>query len=262
MSALASRRVVVTRPVEQAGELCDLLKARRAIPIPIPTIAIEPPADASPFDDALRRVEEYDWIVLTSANGARALLEFARALGIDLRNLLRARWAAVGPATKHVLAEAGLAVSAVPGEHRSAHIPDALGEVSGSRILLPRSDLAADVLPATLRERGAVVDAVVAYHTVMLTLNAQRKSLLEEGVDAMTFTSPSALRSLVEALGEAGAEIFDLAIIATIGPVTSRAAKALGVRVDVEASESTSSGIVAALESFDGWAAHGTRTAS
>ena len=261
MNALESRRVVVTRPAAQSAEICGLLEAAGAVPILVPTIAIAPPSSFRPLDRALRSAAEYDWLVFTSANGARAVLERTATLGLDLGRVANLRLAAVGPATRAVLSDAGLTVAAIPSDHRGDQIPESLGDMDGVRILLPRSDLADDTLPGLLRDMGAEVDAVAAYRTKAQAVTAARLEALDEGVDAITFTSPSTVRGLVEALGVTRARVIEEAVVASVGPVTSEAARALGVRVDVEARESTSRGLVEALRAYEGWVRHPSRTA-
>ena len=261
MTALEARRIVVTRCAAQSAELCELLEAAGARPILVPTIAIAPPASFEPLDGALRSADDYDWLVFTSANGARSVLQRAAELGLDLGRVPNLRLAAVGPATRAVLSDAGLSVASMPSEHRGDQIPECLGDVGGMRILLPRSDLADDSLPALLRERGAEVDALAAYRTTTQALTETSLEALDEGVDAITFTSPSTIRGLVEGLGVAHAHIIEQAVVATIGPVTSAAARALNVRVDVEARESSAQGLVEALTSYEGWVRHSSSTA-
>ena len=117
------------------------------------------------------------------------------------RRIATLRLAAVGQATRAVLIDAGLTVHVMPDEHRGDQIPDSLGDLGGLRILLPRSDLADDGLPGLLQERGARVDAVAAYRTTTQAVTAAGLEALDQGVDAITFTSPSTVRGLVEGLG-------------------------------------------------------------
>ena len=262
MSGLESRRVVVTRPAAQSGEICELLEAAGAVPVLVPTIAVAPPSSFEPLDRALGSCAEYDWMVFTSANGARSVLERCAALGLDLGGVADLKLAAVGPATRQILSDAGLTVTATPSQYRGNQIPDALGDLDGGRIMLPRSDLADDTLPGLLRARGALVDAVAAYRTTTQAVTPTGLAALEQGVDAITFTSPSTVRGLVEGLGAANSGVVEGAVVASVGPVTSEAARALGLRVHVEASESTSRGLVEALRAYEGWVRHTSPTGS
>jgi len=251
--ALDSRRVVVTRPAAQSTEMWGLLEEAGAVPLLVPTIRIGPPSSFEPLDTALRSAADYDWWIFTSANAARAMLLRAATLELDFARVAHPRLAAVGPATEAVLADAGLSVAATPSHHRADQIPDVLGDLDGCRILLPRSDLADQSLPELLRERGARVDAVPAYRTELQPVTPAGLEEFGQGVDAITFTSPSTVRGLLEGLGSAYSKLVGDAVVASVGPVTSKAARALGVHVHGEASESTARGLVDALCSYEGW---------
>lgn len=254
MNHLTSRRVAVTRPAAQSREICGLLEAAGAVPVLVPTIAIAPPSSFEPLDSALASPGEYDWIVFTSANGARAVLGRAAELGLESTCLDGLRLAAVGPATRRVLTDAALSVAAMPAEHRGEAIPESLGDLRGVRILLPRSDLADAALPDVLSAHGARVETVTAYRCVTQPMTDANLEALALGVDAFTFASPSAVRGLLDGGGPDVAACLERAIVATVGPVTSKAARELGVRVDLEATESGSRGLVEALRTYQGWA--------
>jgi len=254
--ALEARRVVVTRPAAQSTEICGLLKEAGAVPVLVPTIAIGPPASYESLDTALRSAADYDWWVFTSANGARAVLLRAAMLELDLSPVTHPRLAAVGSATAAVLRDAGLTVDVTPSHHRADQIPGVLGDLDGRRILLPRSDLADKSLPGLLRERGARVDEVAAYRTALRPVTPAGFAEFGQGVDAITFTSPSTVRGLVEGLGPAHSRLVGDAVVASVGPVTSEAARALGLHVHVEANESTARGLVDALCRYEGWSAN------
>jgi len=116
------------------------------------------------------------------------------------------------------------------------------------------ADLADATLPESLRARGARVDAVAAYVCATRPLTNANLEALAAGVDAFTFASPSAIRGLLEGGSPDVTSALEQGVVATIGPVTSEAARVLGVRVDVEAVESTSRGLVEALCTYQGWA--------
>lgn len=249
MSPLVSRRVVVTRPAAQSGEICVLLDKVGAIPVLVPTIAILPPHDFEPLDRALLTDGVYEWVVFTSSNGVRSVVERCAELGVDLGQRRDLGLAAVGPSTRSTMSTAGLTAAAMPTDYRAERIPEVLGDVEGCRILLPRSQMADGQLPDLLRARGAHVDAVSAYRTEILDLTADNLETLES-VDAITLTSPSTVRGLV---GGLAADVVTRAVVATVGPVTSAAARGLGLRVDVEATEPTSRGLVETLDAYEGW---------
>lgn len=241
MSALAGRRVVVTRPRARAAALCDALEQRGATVLEVPVIATVALAGGE-LDAALRRLPRYDWIAFTSAAAVEAVAERRAALGLASCDVPAA---AVGPATRAAAAAAGFTVGAVPGTFRGAELAGAMGPLAGRRVLLPSSTIARPETAAALRAAGARVDDVFAYQTRAVTPPAAALAALAAGVDAITLASPSAVTALYDL---AGRTPFDHAVVACIGPTTSAAVRALGIEPQVEPRDYTSTGLVAALE--------------
>jgi uroporphyrinogen-III synthase len=217
--------------------------------VAVPTIAILPPEPGGRLDEALRRIEQYDRVVVTSANGARACLARARALGLDLARVRRVRWAAVGPATAAVLRDAGVPVTAVPSRYLTEAIAGEIGGVAGARILLPRTDAAGPALARSLRARGAEVEEVTAYRTVLAPPRSRarlRSLVAARHVDTVIFTSASTVRGLVRLLGDETGALREMTI-ACIGPVTAAAVVEEGFHPAVVAAEHTADGLVDAL---------------
>jgi uroporphyrinogen III methyltransferase/synthase len=205
--------------------------------------------DPAPLDDALATLAEQDWVVFTSQNGVTAAWERLTALGRDARAFATAKVCAIGPATAAALAARGVRADLVPETFTTAGVLAALraAGVAGRRVLLLRADIAPPELAEGLRAAGALVTSVAAYRTRDATHNRQELArLLAEGVDIVTFTSSSTVMRLVEALDGDIARLGG-ALVAVIGPVTAAAARAAGLRVDVEAREHTIDGLVAAL---------------
>lgn len=254
---LAGRRIAITRAEEQAAELAARLEALGAETIICPAIAIAPPADFAPLDRAIAGLSRYDWVIFTSANGVRALLSRMAALDYDVAALRRCRLGAIGPATARALAGHGLAAAFVPSTYVAEAIVEEIGDVAGRRILLPRADIAREALAAGLRARGALVDEVAAYRTIPGAGIERLRALLQAGaIHAVTFTSSSTVRYLLEGLAAAGlqdeeaAELVNRAAVVCIGPVTAETARRAGLRVDVVATRYTTAGLVEALA---GW---------
>ncbi len=235
---LRGRRIVITRPADRARHLADRLRALGAVPIVFPTVKIEP-ADPAAHDAAIGTLDDYDWIVYTSANGVEAF--FARLLraGKNCGDVARRKVAAIGPVTARSLAERGVTPALVPGEYVAEAILAGLGDVRGQRFLLPRADIAREALAVGLRERGALVTEVAAYRTV----GAAGPPPDLAGADAVTFTSSSTVRHFVES----GASVGEAKVIC-IGPVTAATAQALGLVVHAVAGEYTEDGLIEALE--------------
>jgi uroporphyrinogen III methyltransferase/synthase len=249
MSALDGRRVLVTRPAHQSGALATLLREAGALPVILPTIEIAPPASFAALDTALGAPGRYDWIVFTSVNGVDSAFARAAQLGVGPEVWQSARIAAIGPATAAALHRRGARVDAVPDEYRAERIVDATQPASGTRFLLLRANLADRRLRRALEERGAQADDVIAYRTLLRGYDPGARSRVQ-GVDAITFTSSSTVRGFVSLLGEAWREAAAGAAIASIGPITSATARAMGIGVDAEAAEHTMAGLVAALAQF------------
>ena len=237
---LFGKRVLVTRPREQAGAFVDLLLDLGANPVEAPTIRIAPPEDDGPLDDACAAVSSFDWIVFTSVNGVDAFMEHLLAGPGDVRALAGVRLCAIGPATTARLNRYGLKVDLMPAEHRAEAVSEALRrehDIRGARVLLPRADLARPLLPNELRGAGAEVVEVTAYRNVPATPSPDvdiYKMLLEQEIDVVTFTSASTVRRFVKLLGaEPAADLLGTTVVASIGPVTAEAARQLGIETTI-----------------------------
>jgi uroporphyrinogen III methyltransferase / synthase len=245
---LFGRRVVVTRAAAQAGALSERLRALGADVLEMPATRVEP-LDPAPLAAALARLGEYDWMAFTSQNAVRLVWEALRAAGLDARALAGVRVCTVGSATGEALLARGIAVDVVPIRFVAEGVLEALAgrtDVQGARVLYATAEGARDVLPAGLRALGAVVDVVPVYRSAPDGAGAEqlRQALADGAVDLVTFTSASTVHGYVQAVG---AELARRAPAASIGPVTSEAARAAGITVAVEAAESTIPGLVAAV---------------
>ena len=250
---LAGRRVLVTRRPEQTSSLAARLAELGAIVVSVPAIAITSPEDPAPFDAALARIQGYDWVVFTSGNAVNAVADGLAARGQQAA-LVGPALASVGPATTRALAARfpDCAVELQPtADFRAEGLLMAFAERGWPRdqnCLIPHGDRARDIVAAGLRERGARVDAVVAYRTVVpdgfadALANAQR-----DRIDLALFASPSAVESFASAAGETARVL----PIVAIGPITAEAARATGLTVLAVAESSTIDGLVkAAIRCF------------
>jgi uroporphyrinogen-III synthase len=270
---LQGRRILVTRPAEQAGAFSEQLTALGAIPLEFPAIRIVPPEDWGPLDDALRRLckeDWYDWLVFTSANGVRICFERLVSLGYDAQNISNVRVAAIGPATARVLKHYGVTADLVPGEYIAESVAAALideagrrGEVlEGKKVLLARAAEARNVLVTELQQSGAIVDVVAAYRTAGIPKDDERgrevlRMLETHQLDMLTFTSSSTVRNFMLWLMQCDAAVASSFMrsvtqhaqpkIASIGPITSQTAREFGLNVHIEAQEFTIAGLVEAI---------------
>jgi uroporphyrinogen III methyltransferase/synthase len=249
---LFGRRIVVTRAREQASDFKTLLAELGACCIEFPTIGIEPPPSWEPLDAGVSHLQTYDWVVFTSVNGVRFFMERLRFAGLDARQLHGLRLAAIGPKTAEALEQRGLRPDLVPEEYRAESILDGLSseQLKGRRFLLPRAMVARDVLPETLRRKGAHVDVVPAYQTVLpRERSTEVAERLRSGeVDCLTFTSSSTVSNFFSLFeNDSIIPLLKGVCIACIGPITAKTAQQHGLEVDVMPSEYTIAGLARAI---------------
>jgi uroporphyrinogen III methyltransferase / synthase len=250
---LFGRRIVVTRSREQAGELIDMLEERGAEAIPAPTIRIAPPEDLAALDRACAEVGAFDWLVFTSANGVDHFMARLMANG-DVRDLKGVRICTIGPSTASRLSRYGIRIDLMPAEYRAEAVVEGLrseGNIDGTRFLLPRADIARELLADELRESGAHVVEVAAYRTLLGGADAEYdvyRMLLDRQIDAVTFTSASTVRNFATIFGpEQAADLLRTTVVACIGPVTADAAQQLDIATTVMPARYTIPDLVDAL---------------
>jgi uroporphyrinogen III methyltransferase/synthase len=212
----------------------------------VPVIEIADPAESSPLDQAIQNLASYDWLIFTSVNGVRHFVEALDRSDRDLR-ALKAKLCAIGSSTRAAVEALHLRVDVMPEEYVAESLLEVLAgeDLEGKRILLPRAAVARDLVPVTLRERGAMVDVVEAYRTIIpADATARAKEALARKPDWITFTSSSTVKNL---LAVTGREALEGIKVASIGPVTSATARAAGLTVNVEAEPHTIEGLVAAI---------------
>jgi uroporphyrinogen-III synthase len=229
---LSGIRVLVGRARHQASALSTDLRKRGAEVIEIPFIEIRKPRSFTPLDSALKNLDTYDWLILTSVNGVDAMWERMNKLhltppsrkreGHDFSRVLREskrtaglaaagsslRIAAIGPATKKAIEQRGVKVDVVPKEYVAESVVRSLKtKVKGKRVLLVRAKVARDVIPQELRKAGAHVDVVEAYETVVPQSSRRRvhAALKSRRPHIVTFTSSSTVRNFVDLLGSPAA---------------------------------------------------------
>jgi uroporphyrinogen-III synthase len=249
-SPLHGRRIIVTRASGSAGDLVRGLRDAGAEVIEFPVTRIEP-LDPARLRAALARLGAYHWLVFTSRNGVRIFFDVLHEAGLDARALANARVAAVGPATRAELSGRGVAVALEPERYVAEGVLEAMqsrDDVRGSRVLYATAAGARDVLPRGLESLGATVDRIEIYRSAPdvdpLAATGVRQRLEAGEIDLVSFTAGSAVQGFVDAVGIAAAR---RASAASIGPATSEVARAAGLDVAIEASESTIPGLVDAI---------------
>jgi uroporphyrinogen III methyltransferase / synthase len=238
--ALYGWTVLVPRTKDQAGEMSERLTAYGALPIEVPTIAVEPPRSPAQMERAVKGLVDgrFQWVVFTSTNAVRAVWEKFGEFGLDARAFSGVKIACVGESTADRVRAFGISPELVPaGEQSSLGLLDDFPPYDSifdpvNRVLLPRADIATETLAEGLRERGWEIEDVTAYRTVRAAPPpaATREMIKTGGFDAVCFTSSSTVRNLVGIAGKPHART----IIACIGPKTAETAAEFGLRVDVQ----------------------------
>jgi len=243
--------VLVGRARHQAGALSAELRRCGADVIEIPFIEIREPKSFKPLDAALKSLDSYDWLILTSVNGVEAMWERMKKIR-KAPDITALRIAAIGPATKKAIEQRGAKVDVVPKEYVAESVVRSLKKkVNGKRVLLVRAKIARDVIPNELRKAGAHVDVLEAYETVVPESSRRRlrATLAKRPPHVVTFTSSSTVRNFVELLGSrpTAKALLDGILMASIGPITSATLREFGLPVDMAAREFTIPGLVRAI---------------
>lgn len=250
---LFGKRIVVTRARDQAAEISQRLAELGANVLPIPAIKTVLPENKQDFVDAMLTLNSYDWLVFTSVNGVTSFFNLFFKHFHDLRDLGGAKIAAVGPATAEKLREMYLQVDAMPDEAVGEKIAERLAKhssIENCKICLLRAEAANPDLVQALEEFGAITDDIAVYKTVPETESdpAVVDDFLGSGADWVVFTSGSTVQFFNARFDLAKlVKKFPRLKIASIGPETSKAVRALGLEPKIEPKDHTSAGLVAAL---------------
>jgi uroporphyrinogen III methyltransferase/synthase len=238
--------IAVTRAREQASRLAERLRGLGAEVIVAPVISTQILPGPAP------ELDSYDLICFTSPNGVEALFERLDAEGLDSRafpSRSQTRVAAIGPATARALRARGISTDVMPEKAVGEALAEALGDVPVKRALVARAREARDVVPDALRERGAEVDVVAVYETVVELLDSEQAAAVA-AADFITFTSASTVRNFLAAVGGREAWLArgqSRPRAVSIGPVTSDELRRHGLDPDVEAEDHDIDGLVAAI---------------
>jgi uroporphyrinogen-III synthase len=251
---LAGKRIVLTRAVEQTRELKARLEKMGAVVLLFPAVNFSEPTDTTELDQSIKSLNEFDWIVFTSANAVRFFAGRCRKLGVEPSNDGNFRCAAVGPATASAVAAEGFPVDHVAQEFIGSALASELSTIlNGRKVLLPRSERARPDLPAALKAVGAVVTEIVAYQTGRVgTIDpAVMQAIREAEVDVISFFSPSAIENMRAELGEEVlSRLGAKAKMAAVGPTTAAALRDAGLSVAIQAPRATAESMAVAIATY------------
>jgi uroporphyrinogen III methyltransferase/synthase len=251
---LFGKRILVLRPSGQAALTAAEIRRRGAEPIVFPVIELIDPPDPTPAERALERLDSYDWVLFTSANGVDRFFALLARRGRDARALARARVGVIGPKTAEAVERHAIRPDLVADEFVAERLARAILEHEHvTRVLLARALVARDVLPETLRQAGIEVDIAPVYAT--RTAGPERAAELNErfekgSVDIVIFTASSTVTALVSMLDDRARQLLGSLTLAAIGPVTAATLAEQGLPVTVSAESYTIYGLLDALERY------------
>lgn len=255
---LFGRRILVTRARKQSKELVDRIAALGGEPVEFPVIQTVPPQQDQGINQALQRLDEFDWLIFTSVNGVNFFFKRMKEQKIDIRQLAGIKIAVVGSKTKDAIEEKGLFVDCIPEEYVAEALIETLRSVvsPGEKILFPRANIARGLLPDELKKMGCRVEAVDAYDTILASDHADElvKQLQEESIHIITFTSPSTVENFQKIIAmhtDDWQTLLHGVKIVCIGPITARTARKWGFTVDAVANPYTIDGLMEAIQMLE-----------
>jgi uroporphyrinogen-III synthase len=237
-TTLRNMRILITRPENKGDELAKAIEHLGATPLELPTVEIKPPRQYSDLDRCILKLREYDWAIFTSATGVKSFMERAALLGTHVQSA-ECSFAAVGPATASELERNNVKVSFLPKTYLTEKLAHFVPNVTGRRVLLVRAEDVDQTMKRILTSRGAQVDQVAAY-----SVQSGRPPNGGIDFDAVIFTSPSTVKGYMKMNNDLPRRVAKRPLIWCIGPVTARAARQHGLRVDMVAKEHTIGGII------------------
>lgn len=250
---LFGKKILVTRARAQASALSSRLQELGAEILETPSIKIQAMPDYQQLDRSIQELDKYKWLIFTSVNGVQAFFERLHLANKDTRALNKNLVAAIGSQTALELQKRGLSADLIPLEFRAEGILASLKTQlqAGDQILIPRAEVAREILPEELTKLGMQVEVVPAYRTV--ADKSSQKELLQAleqgGIEMITFTSSSTVTNFLEMLA-GRTELLQNVKIASIGPITTETCLANNLQVDITADEFNVPGLVAAIEKY------------
>ena len=241
------KKILVTRPAHQAIHLGEMLQGAQMSPVYFPVVTIDEPKEYGPVDKAIANIHNYDWLILTSANGVDAFIQRVKKFDSSALDTWAGKIAVIGPATAQRLEQVWKKPDCMPSSYVAEQIFPLLGDVVGRKILLARADIARRSLFDMLVEADADVHEISLYSIVQ---NSEIKDLPQKP-DAITLTSSAIARHTKALLERSGrGEWFNSIPLFCIGPITANTVRELGVEPAVVAQQYTCEGLVQSLSQF------------
>jgi len=246
-------KILITRPREQANGFAEELISAGHIPVFFPVIQIQPIAENKALLESLTNISFFDWVVFTSVNGVKVVIEMLDQLG--LKGLPpKVQVAAIGPKTAEELKSFGIIPQFVPGDYIAEAIVPGMGDLTGRHVLLPRAEIARKTLAEAITAAGGIVHEVAVYQTLPAQPDAQGLLALRAGVDVVTLTSSSIVKNFVDITRAADLDPLQLPgnpIYACIGPITAQTARNARLPNLIVAERFTTDGLIQAIQSLN-----------
>lgn len=250
-SPLKGMTVLVPRGKKQAQAYSKLVKNYGGIPVEIPLIAFMPLRNSEAFSAVRKRIHTYDWVIFTSKTAVEAFFENYQMT----INKIFPKIAVIGEKTRKYLVDKGVNADFTPREYvAEGFVEDFLPFVEkGTKVLIPKGNLARDYIAAALSEKGAEVEEIIVYKTFfpIESIDLLKKQLSGKGIDILTFTSPSTVDHFMGAVKELGyLDSVKGSLISCIGPVTKERAEAYGLQVHAVPEEYTVHSMLESIIAF------------
>jgi len=243
------QRILITRPRAQANDFAEKLRSAGFEPIYFPVIEIHPIENNTALEKAIANIHKYDWVVFTSTNAVDVVLKNSVDSVFFVTKI-----AAIGPKTAEVLRKHNIEPDFIPEEYIGEAIMLGLGDVKGKWILLPRAEIARQELPEAISKAGGIPHEIVVYKTLPAEVDTNGLNTLKSGVDAVTFTSVSAVENFVALTRQHGLDPLNLPnspLFACIGPITEQAAREAGFQNIVTAKKYTTDGLIEVITAME-----------
>lgn len=245
-------KVLITRPRAQADDFADKLQSAGFEPIFFPVIEIQPIGNNVALERALEKLNCYEWVVFTSVNAVDVV--FDEYSVFFLKENAGVRFAAIGPKTAEALRKYSIEPDFVPEEYVAEAILPGLGDLRGKWVLLPRAEIARQVMPEAIATSGGVAHEIIVYQTLPAQVDEDGLSALKSGVDIITLTSASTVENFFAIARQNGLDPLNLPnnpLFACIGPITEQAAKEEGLVKLVVAKEYTTEGLLEVITNLE-----------